>query len=88
MARYAGPPMSTELKIVATAANEFEAEMLCGVLSGAGIDSSMELANTGVAGRFGGGGARDIYVRTEDVKRAKAALSQPQDPGEAGSEDG
>ncbi len=79
--------MSTELKIVATAANEFEAELICGALSEAGIESTMELANTGIGGRFGGGGARDIYVREEDVERAKEALKGAEDAGEDG-EDG
>jgi len=80
--------MSTELRIVATAANEFEAEMVCGVLSEAGIESSMELATTGMGGRIGGGGARDIYVREEDLERAREALSATEDTdgqdGEAG----
>jgi len=80
--------MSSERRIVATAENEFEAEMLCGVLSEAGIESSMELANTGVAGRFGGGGARDIYVRAEDLERAREALSQTGQPGEPHGEAG
>lgn len=73
--------MSTELKIVATAANEFEAELISGVLTEAGIESTMELANTGMGGRFGGGGARDIYVRNEDFERANELLSETQDPG-------
>ena len=73
--------MSTELKIVATAANEFEAELISGVLTEAGIESTMELANTGMGGRFGGGGARDIYVRSEDFERANELLSETQDPG-------
>ena len=73
--------MTGELKIVATAANEFEAEMICGVLSEAGIESSQELSNTGAGGRFGGGGARDIYVREDDFDRAKEAVSaQAGDP--------
>lgn len=74
--------MSTELKIVATAANEFEAELLSGVLTEAGIESTMELANTGMGGRFGGGGARDIYVREEDVERAQEALKGLEDAGQ------
>ena len=73
--------MSTDLKIVATAANEFEAELISGVLTEAGIESNMELANTGMGGRFGGGGARDIYVRSEDFERANELLSETQDPG-------
>jgi len=82
--------MSTELEIVATAANEFEAEMICGVLSEADIESSMELANTGVAGysAIGGGGARNILVRSEDLERAREALSQTQEPGGTDGEGG
>jgi Putative prokaryotic signal transducing protein len=83
--------MSSDLKIVATAANEFEAELISGLLTEAGIESNMELANTGIGamgGRFGGGGARDIYVRAEDLERAKEALSEQQDAGEANGEDG
>ena len=86
--RYAAPPMSSERRIVATAANEFEAEMICGVLSEAGIESGMELANTGIGGRIGGGGARDIYVHAEDLERAQEALSQTEEPGEPDGEDG
>jgi hypothetical protein len=68
--------MTGELKIVASAANEFEAEMICGVLSEAGIESTQELASTGVGGRFGGGGGRDIYVRPEDAEAAREALAR------------
>jgi hypothetical protein len=81
--------MAGDLKIVASAANEFEAEMICGVLSEAGIESTQELANTGMGGRFGGGGGRDIYVRAEDLDQAKEALArvedESQDPEEAES---
>jgi len=78
--------MGTELKVVATAANEFEAELISGALSEAGIESTMELANTGIGGRFGGGGARDIYVREEDLERAKEALKGVEDEGEEDQE--
>jgi len=81
--------MSTELRIVATAANEFEAELISGVLTEAGIESTMELANTGIGGRVGGGGgARDIYVRPEDLERANEVLSETQDQGEEEDADG
>ncbi|HTY98072.1 MAG TPA: DUF2007 domain-containing protein [Solirubrobacteraceae bacterium] len=81
--------MSTELRIVATAANEFEAELISGVLTEAGIESTMELANTGIGGRVGGGGgARDIYVRAEDLERANEVLSETQDQGEEEDADG
>jgi len=78
--------MGTELKVVATAANEFEAELISGALSEAGIESTMELANTGIGGRFGGGGARDIYVREEDLERAREALKGVEDEGEEDQE--
>jgi hypothetical protein len=81
--------MAGDLKIVASAANEFEAEMICGVLSEAEIESTQELANTGIGGRIGGGGGRDIYVRAEDLDRAKEALArfddETPDPEEAES---
>ncbi len=80
--------MSSELRIVATAANEFEAELISGLLTEAGIQSNMELANTGIGGwsSVGGGGARDIYVHEEDVERARQVLDQQEDsgPGDAG----
>jgi hypothetical protein len=82
--------MSTELRIVATAANEFEAELISGLLTEAGIESNMELANTGVAGwsNIGGGGARDIYVREQDLERAKQVLDQQADSGPGEDSDG
>jgi len=73
--------MSEQRKIVATAANEFEAEMLCGILSEAGIESMQELSNTGIGGRFGGGGARDIYVSEDDFERATEVVSAQSDEG-------
>ena len=83
--------MTTELRIVATATNEFEAELISGLLTEAGIESNMELANTGIGamgGRFGGGGARDIYVRAEDLERAKQVLDEQLDSGPGDDSDG
>jgi hypothetical protein len=65
-----------DLEIVFTASNEMEAAMVCGRLSEAGIRSMQQLANTGAFNRFGGGGARDVYVKTEDAERARAALEE------------
>jgi len=75
--------MTEERTIVATAANEFEAEMLCGVLSEAGIESMQELSNVapGAGLTGGGGGARDIYVHEEDFERAKEVVSAQADEG-------
>ena len=83
--------MTTELRIVATANNEFEAELISGLLTEAGIESNMELANTGIGamgGRFGGGGARDIYVRAEDLERAKQVLDEQVESGPDDDSDG
>jgi hypothetical protein len=60
--------------IVATASNEMEAALICGRLADAGIQAMEQLANTGIGGRFGGGGARDVYVEEEDLEAARQAL--------------
>jgi Putative prokaryotic signal transducing protein len=66
--------MPGELRVLTTAGNEFEADMVCGLLSEAGIRAMQQLSNTGVAGRVGGGGARDIYVEERDLERAREIL--------------
>ncbi len=68
--------MSDQLKIVTTVSNEFEAQMVVGLLSEAGIHSMQELGGSGVAGRIGGGGARDVYVAEEDFDRARKVLDE------------
>jgi hypothetical protein len=65
-----------ELKVVASASNEFEADMVCGLLSDAGIRSIQRLSGAGVAGRFGGGGARDVLVAEADFDRARDVLNE------------
>jgi hypothetical protein len=74
--------MSNELKIVASVANEFEADAVCGLLSEAGIRAMQQLAGAGVGGRVGGGGTRDIYVAERDAERAREILggSPPSSP--------
>jgi hypothetical protein len=68
------------LEILATAANEMEAAMISGRLSAAGIRSMEQLSNQGSAfGRFGGGGARDVYVEASDLERARGVLADAQE---------
>jgi hypothetical protein len=67
--------MSDALKIVMTANNEFEADMVVGLLSDAGIESFQRLSGAGVAGRVGGGGTRDVLVAEPDLDRARDLLS-------------
>jgi hypothetical protein len=69
--------MPDELRIVASVANEFEADAVCGLLSDAGIRSMQKLSNTGVGGRVGGGGTRDVYVAERDAARAREILEEP-----------
>lgn len=68
--------MSDELRMLASVANEFEADAVCGLLSDAGIRSMQKLANTGAGGRIGGGGARDVYVAERDFERARELLGE------------
>jgi Putative prokaryotic signal transducing protein len=68
--------MSDQMKIVTTVSNEFEAGMVAGLLSDAGIRSMQELSGSGVAGRVGGGGARDVYVAEQDFDRAREILAE------------
>jgi type III secretory pathway lipoprotein EscJ len=68
--------MSDQLKIVTTVNNEFEANMVIGLLSDAGINSMQELSGAGVAGRVGGGGARDVYVAAPDFDQAREVLEE------------
>jgi Putative prokaryotic signal transducing protein len=68
--------MADQLKILTTVSNEFEAQMVVGLLSDAGIHSMQELGGAGAAGRVGGGGARDVYVAEQDLDRAREVLDQ------------
>jgi hypothetical protein len=61
-------------RVVATASNEMEAELICGRLADAGVRSMQELANNAIGGRFGGGGQRDVYVEEQDLEAAREAL--------------
>jgi Putative prokaryotic signal transducing protein len=63
-----------ELQIVSTVANEFEADLVIGLLTDAGIHAFQRLSGAGVAGRFGGGG--DVLVAESDLERARAVLDE------------
>jgi hypothetical protein len=68
--------MSDELKILTSTENEFEADMVVGLLADAGIRSMQRLGGSGVAGRVGGGGARDVCVAEQDLERAREVLDR------------
>jgi hypothetical protein len=68
--------MSGDLQTLTTVQNEFEADMVLGALSDAGIHAVQRLAGAGVAGRFGGGGQRDVCVAEEDLERARDVLER------------
>ncbi len=70
--------MADELKVVKTATNEFEADVFVGLLSDAGIRAMQRLGGSGVAGRIGGGGERDVCVSADDFDRAREVLEASQ----------
>lgn len=69
---------SRELKVVATASNQAEGEMICALLEQAGI-SAIEQRASGNP-EFGSVGARYIYVQAADADRAGAALQDGVQP--------
>jgi hypothetical protein len=64
--------MSEELEVLTTVENEAEAEMVAERLSEAGIEHSSRMASGGI--RLGAAAARDIYVRADDLDRARETL--------------
>lgn len=64
--------MAGALKIVATVANEAEAEMVCGRLSDAGMHAISQRTIGGP--EWGWSGGRYVYVDEADVDRASALL--------------
>lgn len=71
--------MPDELQVLKTVENEFEADLIVGLLADAGIRSMQRLGGSGVAGRIGGGGARDICVAEDDLDRAHEVLDSSAD---------
>ena len=64
---------------VKIAANEAEAELLCSVLRGAGIECLPRLTNSGAGAGDGLGttGAHDILVSPQDAQDAREILHEP-----------
>jgi hypothetical protein len=65
--------MDEELRIVATAGNEAEAEMIAEWLSEAGIRSMAQMSSRGI--RLGAAAERDIYVDAGDYDRALEVIN-------------
>jgi hypothetical protein len=64
---------------VAVAGSEPEAELLCSVLRGDGIECLPRLTNSGAGGwrRAGHRGAHDIMVSPQDAQDAREILHEP-----------
>jgi hypothetical protein len=67
-----------ELKVVATAANQAEGELIIARLAQAGL-SAIEQRASGNP-EFGASGARYIYVQEAELERARAVLAVDQPP--------
>jgi hypothetical protein len=65
--------MPEDLRIVATASNEAEAEMIGEWLSEAGIRSMPQMSSRGI--RLGAAAERDIYVEATDYDRALEVIN-------------
>jgi len=66
------------LKVVATAANQAEGELICARLREAGVVAIEQRASGNP--EFGGTGARYIYVRGAELDRARAVLAVNEPP--------
>lgn len=66
---------------LASAANEFEADMIIARVAEAGIHAWP--SDSGSFGRGGGGGPRDVYVDEADLATARAALANAESVSEA-----
>jgi hypothetical protein len=69
---------SDALKVIATAANQAEGELVVARLAQAGI-SAIEQRASGNP-EFGGSGARYLYVQEADVERARGVLDIEEPP--------
>ena len=64
--------------VVEVASSEPEAELLCSVLRGAGIECLTRVTNTGAGAGDGLAlGAHDIMVSTQDAQDAREILHEP-----------
>jgi hypothetical protein len=66
--------------IVGVAGSEAEAELLCSVLRGSGIECLTRVTNSGAGAGDGLGtaGAHNILVSAQDAQDAREILHQPQ----------
>jgi hypothetical protein len=64
--------MAEDLKVVATAANEAEAEMIRDRLLSEGVHAISQRTIGGP--EWGGSGVRNVYVNETDLDRARAVL--------------
>ncbi len=69
---------ASELKVIATAANQAEGELIVARLAQGGI-TAIEQRASGNA-ELGGSGGRYIYVQEADVERARAVLDVEEPP--------
>ncbi len=67
-----------ELKVIATAANQAQGELIVARLAQAGL-SAIEQRASGLP-EFGGSGGRYIYVQAADLERARDVLAVDQPP--------
>ena len=65
-----------------TVHDEGEAEVVCGLLRGSGIECDWTITTQGLAGVGGSGGAREIYVGSADLETAQELLAA-EDPDSA-----
>ena len=72
------PGPGTALRVVATAANEAEAELFQQRLAQADIQATLERVIGGP--EWGASGARYIYVAESDLERAREVLEPPDEP--------
>jgi hypothetical protein len=69
---------SDALKVIATAANQAEGELIVARLAQAGV-SAIEQRASGLP-EFGASGGRYIYVQAADLERARAVLDVEEPP--------
>jgi hypothetical protein len=60
---------------VVTVRDEGEAEIVCGLLRGSGIECDWTMTTQGLAGVGGSGGAREIFVGRSDLEAAQELLA-------------
>jgi hypothetical protein len=58
-----------------TVHDEGEAELVCGLLRGSGIECDWAITTQGLAGVGGSGGAREVFVNGSDLEAAQELLA-------------